>query len=34
MFRLIDEIFMALLISILNASNYTKYVSLSNQNYF
>ena len=32
MFRLIKKIFLGLLISIVNASNHTKYVSLSNQN--
>ena len=31
MFRLIKKIFIGLLISIVNASNHTKYVSLSNQ---
>ena len=31
MFRLIKKIFLGLLISIVNASNHTKYVSLSNQ---
>ena len=33
MFWLIEKIFMGLLISIVNASNYTKCISLSNQKY-
>ena len=33
MFGLIKKMFMGLLISIFNASNHTKYVSLGNQKY-